>query len=106
MTRAVGLIETAGLAISNEVTNVMLNAANVSYVHQEVEDIELVTILIEGDADSVKIAIKAGVEVAKQAELLFAFSIILNPDPDVKLLVQQGVVDGETYLKKNLLLRK
>lgn len=99
MSKAIGLIETEGLAISFEVTNAMLRAANVSCVHQEVEDIELVTVLVEGDTDSIKMAIKAGVDVAKQAGLLFAYSIILMPGPKVKMLVKQGVENGETYLK-------
>lgn len=102
MLKAIGLIETAGLAISIEVTNAMLKSADVNYVYQEVEDIELVTILIEGDAESVKIAVEAGNVIAKTFNLLFASSIILTPDQDVKELVEKGVKEGITTLKRRL----
>lgn len=103
MLKAIGLIETEGLAISIEVTNKMLQTADVNYVYQEVEDIELVTILIEGDAESVKIAVEAGNMIAKTFNLLYASSIILMPDQDVKELVETGVKEGITSLRKRLI---
>lgn len=80
VTKALGMIETWGLAISIEVADAMLKAANVSLVNQERVDIAHVTVAIEGDLSDVQIAIEAGTRVAKRTGSLIAFDVIPHPE--------------------------
>lgn len=83
------MIETWGLAISIEVMDAMLKAANVSIVHHEKVDIALISIIIEGDLNSVQLAINKGKELAERAGALIAITIIPNPDYTIKHMVEK-----------------
>lgn len=80
MTKAIGLIETVGVAISIEVADAMMKAADVHIVNQETFDAALITISIEGDLCSVREAMEAGKNVAQQTGQLFSACLLANPD--------------------------
>ncbi|WP_334314159.1 BMC domain-containing protein [Aneurinibacillus sp. Ricciae_BoGa-3] len=79
MNKALGMIETWGLAISIEVADAMLKSANVSLLIQEKKDIALVTIIVEGGVSAVQLAVDAGTRVAQHAGALISFCVIPNP---------------------------
>lgn len=89
MTKALGMIETRGLATSIEAADVMLKDANVRLVNQSMVDAALVTIVIEGDVSSVQAAVDAGVKVAKRTGALIAYNVIPHPDQEIVPLFTQ-----------------
>ncbi|MGG1658020.1 BMC domain-containing protein [Brevibacillus sp. NRS-1366] len=88
MTKALGMIETRGLATSFAVADAMVKAANVRLVNQETVDMALVTVVIEGDSSAVQIAVETGAQVAEQKGALIAFAVIPRPDIDTKRLAE------------------
>ncbi|ETI68975.1 BMC domain-containing protein [Neobacillus vireti] len=94
MTKALGMIETQGLATSIEAVDVMLKNSYVQLVQQSMVDAALVTILIEGDVSAVKAAVEAGVELAKRRGALVAFHVIPHPDLSTNHLIRMKAADG------------
>lgn len=84
MYSAIGMLETIGLAISIEAADAMLKAADIQIIKHETRDIRLVTLLIGGDLNSVKIAMEAGALIAKKTDSLLASTVISNPDSDTR----------------------
>ncbi|MFE8700872.1 BMC domain-containing protein [Cytobacillus sp. FJAT-54145] len=82
MGRAVGMIETIGIATNIEATDLMLKTADVVVYRQNKTDPALVTTYIVGDVSAVKIAIEAGKQVAERTGALVAYSVI--PAVDIK----------------------
>lgn len=94
MAKALGMIETMGLATSIEVTDTMLKNADVQLVKQEMVNAALVTILVEGDVSAVQAAVEAGTVVAKRTGALISVNVIPHPDRELRLLVdlkEEGV---------------
>ncbi|PLR80568.1 ethanolamine utilization protein [Bacillus canaveralius] len=88
MTKALGMVETRGLAASIEVADAMLKNANVSLVKQSMVDAALVTILVEGDVSAVQSAVESGKKVAERTKALVAFHVIPHPDIDTSQLIE------------------
>ncbi len=82
------MIETRGLAISIEVADAMLKAANVSIVNQEKVVIPLITIFVEGDVSAVQVAVDAGAKVAHRAGALISSAVIPQPGIGVRSIVK------------------
>lgn len=78
--KAVGMIETIGMATAIEATDKMLKTADVAVYRQNKTDPALVTTFIKGDISAVKIAIEAGKQVARQKGALIAYSVIPTAD--------------------------
>lgn len=91
MNKAIGMIETIGVAVSIEVADAMTKAANVRIVNHETIDAALVTISVEGDVSSIQTAMEAGKEVAQRTGVLFAFYIIPNPEHSTTKLLKTKV---------------
>ncbi|WP_257958539.1 BMC domain-containing protein [Bacillus sp. V3-13] len=89
MTKALGMVETRGLAASIEVADAMLKNANVSLVKQSMVDAALVTILVEGDVSAVQSAVESGRKVAERTGALIAFNVIPHPDTDTDQLIEE-----------------
>ncbi|WP_051330768.1 BMC domain-containing protein [Aneurinibacillus terranovensis] len=90
MNKALGMIETWGLAVSIEVADAMLKSANINLLIQEKKDIALVTILVEGDVSAVQIAVDAGTQVAQHVGALISFCVMPNPGLSTrKLLIRK-----------------
>ncbi|MGE7693695.1 BMC domain-containing protein [Lysinibacillus sp. NPDC094177] len=87
MTKSIGIVETRGLAISIQIADAMLKAADIRLLRQETIDLALVTIAIEGDTEAIREAIKIGTKLAKDANQWIASTTILRPDVTVNGLV-------------------
>lgn len=83
MKKALGMVETRGLAASFEAADVMLKDANVSLVNQSKTDAAQVTIVIEGDVSSVEAAVDAGIKAAKRTGALIAYNVIPHPNQEI-----------------------
>lgn len=93
MTKALGLIETIGVALSFEVADIMSKAARVKIINQETKDALLVTVSIEGDLSAVQSAIESGRQFAEKMGKLVAYRVIPHPDTDLINLVREKVQD-------------
>jgi len=80
------MIETRGMAISVEVADAMLKAADVHLVNQETVDVILVTVLVEGDISAVQQALEAGTRLAQERGALIAHSVIPRPEESTSQL--------------------
>jgi ethanolamine utilization protein EutM len=89
MTKALGMIETIGVATSIKAADEMLKNSYVNLVKQSLVDAALVTIIIEGDISAVKAAVEAGVKIAKQNSALVSFNVIPHPDVCTNQLIRQ-----------------
>jgi ethanolamine utilization protein EutM len=87
VTKAIGMIETIGVAVSIEVADAMIKAADVRIINQETFDASLITISIEGDISSVNAAMEAGKRAALKTGQLFAFCVMANPDRSIESLI-------------------
>ncbi len=84
MGKAVGMIETLGIATTIEATDMMLKMADIVVFQQNKTDPALVTTFITGDVGAVYAAIEAGKQVAERTGALIAYSVI--PAADVQTL--------------------
>lgn len=89
MTKALGMIETIGVATSIKAADEMLKNSFVQIVKQSVADAALITIIIEGDISSVKAAVEAGVVIAKQNKALVSFNVIPHPEQGTHHLIRE-----------------
>ncbi|WP_341302635.1 BMC domain-containing protein [Lysinibacillus sp. FSL H8-0500] len=89
MTKSIGVVETRGLAISIQIADAMLKAAEIRLLRQETIDLALVTITIEGDVEAIREAIAIGTRIAKAANQWVASTTILRPDDTLTALVEE-----------------
>src|SRR6266576_3890449 len=91
---ALGMVETKGLIALVEASDAMLKAANVQLVGWEkvgsglvtvlvVCDVAYVTTVVRGDVGSVRAAVDAGAQVAKQVGDLVSAHVIARPEKGV-----------------------
>ncbi|MFN6105812.1 MAG: BMC domain-containing protein [Planctomycetaceae bacterium] len=83
MNEAIGLIETKGLVAQIEAADAMLKAANVQRVGQVQIGGAFITTIVRGDVGSVRAAVDAGAQVAKQVGELVAAHVIARPEKSV-----------------------
>jgi ethanolamine utilization protein EutM len=79
MQDAIGLLETRGLVALVEATDAMAKAANVQIAKRVQIGGGLVTTIVRGDVGSVRAAVEAGANAARQAGELVASHIIPRP---------------------------
>ena len=80
MNEAIGLIETKGLVAQIEAADAMLKAANITLVGQIQIGGAYVTTVVRGDVGSVRAAVDAGAQVAKQVGDLVSAHVIARPE--------------------------
>jgi microcompartment protein CcmL/EutN len=81
--KAIGILETQGLAAILEGTDTMLKAADVRLVGKEKIGAAYVTIIIEGDVAAVKAAVEAGAQAVGNLGKLIAAHVIARPHDDL-----------------------
>lgn len=79
MQDAIGLIETKGLVALVEATDAMAKAANVQIVKQVQIGGAFVTTVVRGDVGSVRAAVEAGANSARQLGELVGSHVIPRP---------------------------
>lgn len=79
MQDAIGLLETKGLVALVEATDAMAKAANVQIVKRISIGGGLVTTVVRGDVGSVRAAVEAGANAARQVGELTASHVIPRP---------------------------
>lgn len=80
---AIGLVETKGLVAQIEAADAMLKSANITLVGQIQIGGAYVTTIVRGDVGSVRAAVEAGQNVAKQVGELVSAHVIARPEPTV-----------------------
>lgn len=97
--RALGLIETAGLAPALEAADAMTKAANVELVGYELaRGGGLVTVKIRGDVGAVKAAVGAGNAAASKVGKVVSVHVIPRPHQDTEILVNSPNTRGAKRL--------
>ena len=84
MKKALGLLETRGFTGLAVATDAMLKSASVELLKQVSIGGGFITTLIEGDVGSVKAAVEAGTEAAKNAGELISSHIIPRPHEELE----------------------
>jgi len=79
MQTAIGLIETRGLVALVEATDAMAKAANVEIVKRIQIGGAYMTAVVKGDVGSVRAAVEAGAQAAREVGELVASHIIPRP---------------------------
>jgi ethanolamine utilization protein EutM len=88
---ALGLIETRGLVSLVHALDAMLKAAQVSPAGPLVKiDAGLVSLMVKGDVSSVRAAVEAGAEAARQTGELVSAHVIPRPDASVLKIFTGG----------------
>ncbi|MBS3990912.1 MAG: BMC domain-containing protein [Erysipelothrix sp.] len=85
--KALGIIETRGLAAAIEAADTMLKAADVTLVGTEKIGSGLVSVVIQGDVGAVKAAVEAGAENASRLGEVVAVNVIPRPVEDLKKIL-------------------
>ena len=80
---ALGLIETRGLTAMIEATDAMCKAANVHLAGQVQIGGAYITTFVRGDVGSVRAAVDAGAEAARQVGELVSAHVIPRPDETI-----------------------
>lgn len=83
MNEAIGLIETKGLVAQIEAADAMLKSANVQLVGQIQIGGAYITTIVRGDVGSVRAAVDAGAQVAKQVGELVAAHVMARPEKSI-----------------------
>lgn len=86
---ALGLIEVNGYLGAIEAADAALKAANVNLIGCEIVRGGLVTVKIEGDVSSVKVAVEAAEVAIMKLNVLVAVHVIARPDLSVWDIVDQ-----------------
>lgn len=81
--KAIGLIETKGLVTLMEASDAALKSADVVMTGWEKVGSGLVTGIYQGDVASVKAAVEAGAEAARQLGEVVAVQVIARPHEDL-----------------------
>lgn len=79
MDNALGMLETRGLTAAIAGTDAMVKAANVEIIRTEQIGSAYVTVLIRGDVASVRAALDAGSEAAKDHGEIIGVNVIASP---------------------------
>jgi ethanolamine utilization protein EutM len=87
MQKALGLIETRGLVSSIEAADTMLKTANVKLLGKQRIGAGLLTIMIEGDVESVKAAVDAGAAAARKVGQVISVHVIPRPDDGIDFIL-------------------
>ncbi|MCL4377539.1 MAG: BMC domain-containing protein [Actinobacteria bacterium] len=87
MQKALGLIETRGLVSSIEAADTMLKTANVKLLGKQRIGAGLLTIMVEGDVESVKAAVGAGAEAARKVGQVVSVHVIPRPDDEIDIIL-------------------
>jgi ethanolamine utilization protein EutM len=87
MHKALGLIETRGLVSSIEAADTMLKTANVKLLGKQRIGAGLLTIMVEGDVESVKAAVDAGAAAARKVGQVISVHVIPRPDDGIDLIL-------------------
>lgn len=87
--KAIGMIETLGLAALIETVDTMLKIANVDVVGLDEVGMALFSVYISGDITSVQIAIENGKRVAKRTDALISYQVIAHPDKSIHELYKE-----------------
>lgn len=77
--KALGIVETRGLACVVEALDAMLKTADVSYVGQKRVGSGLIAVMVEGDVAAVKAAVDAGAQAAQRVGELRSVHVIPRP---------------------------
>ncbi len=93
---AVGLVEVLGHPPALSVADTMVKAANVTFVGYEKVSGARLTIIIRGPVGDVQKAVAAGIEAAKQIEVLsskdkalfLSATVIPRPHPNVEVITK------------------
>jgi len=83
MNEAIGLIETKGLVAQIEAADAMLKAAHITLVGQVQIGGAYVTTVVRGDVGSVRAAVDAGAQAARQVGELVSAHVIARPEKGV-----------------------
>lgn len=83
MSKAIGIIETIGYAAALRAADIMIKMAYVDIVSQKFIGSGLVSTIIEGDIESVKVALEFGAEAAQSTGELIAVHSIAKPLFDI-----------------------
>jgi microcompartment protein CcmL/EutN len=83
MGKSIGIIETLGYTAALTAADMMVKMAYVEVVSIERTGSGLVTIIIEGDIDSVKMALEVGTETAQKCGELVGVHSIAKPLVDL-----------------------
>jgi len=86
MKKAIGLLETRGFTGLAVATDAMLKSASVELMKQVSIGGGFVTTVITGDVGSVKAAVEAGIEVAKNTGEFIAAHVIPRPHDELESL--------------------
>lgn len=85
--QALGLIETKGLTAAIQAADAAVKAANVSVVGYERIGHGLICIMLRGDVASVKSAVDAGAEAARNVGEVHAVLVIPRPHGDIEKVI-------------------
>ncbi len=81
--QALGFIETRSLTASIDASDAMTKAADVKVVGTEMIGSGLVNVVIIGEVDAVKAAVKAGETAARKIGEVYAVHVIPRPHDDI-----------------------
>lgn len=79
MVKSIGIIETLGYTAALKAADMMVKMAYVNVVSQEIVGAGIVATIIEGDIESVKIALEVGVEAIQYTGELVSVHSIAKP---------------------------
>ena len=79
MSKALGILETRGMASLMGATDAMLKTADVSFAGQKRVGSGFVAVLVEGDVAAVKAAVDAGARAAQRVGELRSVHVIPRP---------------------------
>lgn len=119
---ALGLIEVNGYLGAIEAADRALKSANVNLIGCEIVKGGLVTVKIQGDVSSVKVAVEAAEIAVKKLKVLIVAHVISGPDesvwdfieentattnkPEIFIEIESNALDNNTSLKKQLESKK
>jgi ethanolamine utilization protein EutM len=81
--RALGLIETIGLAAASEAADAMVKGAYVDLVRRQQVGGGLITVIVRGDVGSVTAAVAAGSAAARRGGRVVSAHVIPRPDESI-----------------------
>jgi carbon dioxide concentrating mechanism protein CcmO len=97
---ALGLIETTGMLPALNAADKMLKAADVELISYENIGSTLVTVMIKGDVEAVRVAVNAGAEAAAAIGNLTAHNVMPRPIKAIGDIVSVHDVDADDSLEK------
>jgi len=98
--KALGLIETVGMAAALEAADAAVKSANVSLIGYELsKGGGMVTIKLEGDVGAVSAAIQAGCAAAGQINRVYSSKVIPRPHDEIRPIVTSKETVGTNRKK-------